>query len=161
MRQRRGKYTERATKRERANDVQTTQGLFTTQAEAGGSTASSTLTISGKLDWLIWSFYLMSMWTQELEFPISQGLDWIQGMHACKHSYCLFLVLSGNFSPSWVILLFVSILCLKVYHIARNMWSKMENRTVKNVSAPAAVIDEKIYIIGGMLAIRLNIITSM
>ena len=38
---------------------------------------------------------------------------------------------------------------LQVYHIARNMWSKMENRTVKNVSAPAAVIDDKIYIIGG------------
>ncbi|KAM7420368.1 hypothetical protein PAMA_014876 [Pampus argenteus] len=38
---------------------------------------------------------------------------------------------------------------IQVYHIARNMWSKMENRTVKNVSAPAAVMDEKIYIIGG------------
>ncbi|KAJ0047450.1 hypothetical protein NL108_000147, partial [Boleophthalmus pectinirostris] len=37
---------------------------------------------------------------------------------------------------------------IQVYHIARNMWSKMENRTVKNVSAPAAVIDDKIYIIG-------------
>ncbi|XP_006794983.1 kelch-like protein 38 [Neolamprologus brichardi] len=38
---------------------------------------------------------------------------------------------------------------IQVYHIARNMWSKMENRTVKNVSAPAVVMDEKIYIIGG------------
>lgn len=38
---------------------------------------------------------------------------------------------------------------LKVYHIARNMWCKMENRMVKNVSAPAAIIDDKIYIIGG------------
>lgn len=40
---------------------------------------------------------------------------------------------------------------LQVYHIARNMWSKMENRTVKNVSAPAAIMDDKIYIIGGRL----------
>lgn len=38
---------------------------------------------------------------------------------------------------------------VQVYHIARNMWSKMENRSVKNVSAPAAIIDDKIYIIGG------------
>ncbi|CAL9705417.1 unnamed protein product [Knipowitschia caucasica] len=38
---------------------------------------------------------------------------------------------------------------IQVYHITRNLWSKMENRTVKNVSAPAAVIDDKIYIIGG------------
>lgn len=38
---------------------------------------------------------------------------------------------------------------LQVYHIARNMWCKMENRMVKNVSAPAAIIDDKIYIIGG------------
>ncbi|XP_057690458.1 kelch-like protein 38 [Corythoichthys intestinalis] len=37
----------------------------------------------------------------------------------------------------------------QVYHIARNMWCKMENRTVKNVSAPAVVMDEKIYIVGG------------
>lgn len=39
-----------------------------------------------------------------------------------------------------------------MYHIGRNMWSKMENRTVKNVSAPAVVMDEKIYIIGGKRA---------
>ncbi|XP_058502795.1 kelch-like protein 38 [Solea solea] len=38
---------------------------------------------------------------------------------------------------------------IQVYHIARNMWCKMENRTVKNVSAPAAVMGDKIYIIGG------------
>ncbi|XP_034410190.1 kelch-like protein 38 [Cyclopterus lumpus] len=38
---------------------------------------------------------------------------------------------------------------IQVYHIARNMWSRMENRTVKNVSAPAAIVDDKIYIIGG------------
>ncbi|XP_035986248.1 kelch-like protein 38 [Fundulus heteroclitus] len=38
---------------------------------------------------------------------------------------------------------------IQVYHIGRNMWSKMENRTVKNVSAPAVVLDEKIYIVGG------------
>lgn len=37
----------------------------------------------------------------------------------------------------------------QVYHIARNLWSKLETRTVKNVCAPAAVIDDKIYIIGG------------
>lgn len=38
---------------------------------------------------------------------------------------------------------------IQVYHISRNLWSKMENRTVKNVSAPAVVMDENIYIIGG------------
>ncbi|KAL6108894.1 klhl38 [Pungitius sinensis] len=38
---------------------------------------------------------------------------------------------------------------IQVYHIARNMWSRLENRTVKNVSAPAATVDDKIYIIGG------------
>ncbi|XP_061574247.1 kelch-like protein 38 [Cololabis saira] len=38
---------------------------------------------------------------------------------------------------------------IQVYHIGRNLWSKMENRTVKNVSAPAVVMDDKIYIIGG------------
>ncbi|KAJ8013395.1 hypothetical protein DPEC_G00052820 [Dallia pectoralis] len=38
---------------------------------------------------------------------------------------------------------------IQVYHIGRNLWSKMENRTVKNVSAPAVVIDNKIYIVGG------------
>ncbi|XP_005799086.1 kelch-like protein 38 [Xiphophorus maculatus] len=38
---------------------------------------------------------------------------------------------------------------IQVYHIGRNMWCTMENRTVKNVSAPAVVLDEKIYIIGG------------
>ncbi|KAM3873175.1 kelch-like protein 38 [Diretmus argenteus] len=38
---------------------------------------------------------------------------------------------------------------IQVYHIARNLWSKMENRTVKNVSAPAVVLADRIYIIGG------------
>ncbi|XP_007250891.2 kelch-like protein 38 [Astyanax mexicanus] len=38
---------------------------------------------------------------------------------------------------------------IQVYHIGRNLWCRMENRTVKNVCAPAAVIDNKIYIIGG------------
>uniref|UniRef100_A0A8C7XCQ7 Kelch-like family member 38b n=1 Tax=Oryzias sinensis TaxID=183150 RepID=A0A8C7XCQ7_9TELE len=38
---------------------------------------------------------------------------------------------------------------IQVYHIGRNMWSKMENRTVKNVSAPAVVLKELIYIVGG------------
>eukprot|EP00066_Takifugu_rubripes_P003456 XP_003966025.1 PREDICTED: kelch-like protein 38 [Takifugu rubripes] len=38
---------------------------------------------------------------------------------------------------------------IQVYHIARNMWCKMDNRMVKNVSAPAAIIEDKIYIIGG------------
>ncbi|XP_068452467.1 kelch-like protein 38 isoform X2 [Clinocottus analis] len=38
---------------------------------------------------------------------------------------------------------------IQVYHIARNMWSRMENRTVKNVSAPAAVVDDNVFIIGG------------
>ncbi|KAB5586533.1 hypothetical protein PHYPO_G00002810 [Pangasianodon hypophthalmus] len=38
---------------------------------------------------------------------------------------------------------------IQVYHIGRNLWCKIENRMVKNVSAPASVIDGKIYIIGG------------
>lgn len=38
---------------------------------------------------------------------------------------------------------------LKVYHISRNQWLRMETRTVKNVCAPAALIEDKIYIIGG------------
>uniref|UniRef100_A0A8C6KSQ7 Kelch like family member 38 n=1 Tax=Nothobranchius furzeri TaxID=105023 RepID=A0A8C6KSQ7_NOTFU len=38
---------------------------------------------------------------------------------------------------------------IQVYHISRNMGSKMENRTVKNVSAPTVVMDERIHIIGG------------
>lgn len=38
---------------------------------------------------------------------------------------------------------------LKVYHISRNHWSRLETRTVKNVCAPAAVIEDKIYIVGG------------
>lgn len=37
----------------------------------------------------------------------------------------------------------------KVYHISRNLWSRLETRTVKNVCAPAAVIEDKIYIVGG------------
>lgn len=37
----------------------------------------------------------------------------------------------------------------QVYHISRNLWSRLETRTVKNVCAPAAVIEDKIYIIGG------------
>lgn len=36
-----------------------------------------------------------------------------------------------------------------MYHIGRNLWYRMETRTVKNVCAPAAVIDDKIYIVGG------------
>ncbi|XP_062847082.1 kelch-like protein 38 isoform X2 [Trichomycterus rosablanca] len=37
---------------------------------------------------------------------------------------------------------------IQVYHIGRNHWCVMENRMVKNVCAPASVIDGKIYIIG-------------
>ncbi|KAI5105794.1 kelch-like protein 38 [Silurus meridionalis] len=40
---------------------------------------------------------------------------------------------------------------IQVYHIGRNHWCKMENRMVKNVCAPASVIDGKIYIIGGYM----------
>lgn len=32
---------------------------------------------------------------------------------------------------------------------------RMETRTVKNVCAPAAVIEDKIYIIGGKLGVKL------
>lgn len=32
---------------------------------------------------------------------------------------------------------------------------RMETRTVKNVCAPAAVIEDKIYIIGGKLSVQL------
>nr|XP_055067916.1 kelch-like protein 38 [Misgurnus anguillicaudatus] len=38
---------------------------------------------------------------------------------------------------------------IQIYHIGRNLWCRVENRTVKNVCAPAAVIDDKIYIVGG------------
>ncbi|TSL82470.1 Kelch-like protein 38 [Bagarius yarrelli] len=38
---------------------------------------------------------------------------------------------------------------IQVYHIGRNLWCKMENRMVKNISAPASAVDGKIYIIGG------------
>lgn len=41
------------------------------------------------------------------------------------------------------------VVCQQVYHIARDLWSSLETRTVKNVCAPAAVIEDKIYIIGG------------
>lgn len=43
----------------------------------------------------------------------------------------------------------VFVACQQVYHIARNLWSRLETRTVKNVCAPAAVIEDKIFIIGG------------
>lgn len=43
------------------------------------------------------------------------------------------------------------LVCQQVYHISRNLWSRLETRTVKNVCAPAAVIEDKIYIIGGEL----------
>lgn len=33
--------------------------------------------------------------------------------------------------------------------MARNLWCKIETRMVKNVCAPAAVINDKIYIVGG------------
>ncbi|XP_016370406.1 kelch-like protein 38 [Sinocyclocheilus rhinocerous] len=38
---------------------------------------------------------------------------------------------------------------IQVYHISCNLWSRLETRTVKNVCAPAAVIEDKIYIVGG------------
>ncbi|KAI1894166.1 hypothetical protein AGOR_G00113020 [Albula goreensis] len=38
---------------------------------------------------------------------------------------------------------------IQVYHITRNLWSRLETRTVKNVCAPAVTIEDKIYIIGG------------
>ncbi|KAG8441618.1 hypothetical protein GDO86_010706 [Hymenochirus boettgeri] len=38
---------------------------------------------------------------------------------------------------------------IQVYHVARNMWFRMETRMVKNVCAPAVVIGDKIIIIGG------------
>lgn len=44
----------------------------------------------------------------------------------------------------------------QVYHIGRNLWCKMENRVVKNVCAPASVIDGKIYIVGGTPSNLLN-----
>ncbi|XP_064196382.1 kelch-like protein 38 [Anguilla rostrata] len=38
---------------------------------------------------------------------------------------------------------------IQVYHITRNLWSRLETRTVKNVCAPAVTMEGKIYIIGG------------
>uniref|UniRef100_A0A672SGQ1 Kelch-like protein 38 n=1 Tax=Sinocyclocheilus grahami TaxID=75366 RepID=A0A672SGQ1_SINGR len=37
---------------------------------------------------------------------------------------------------------------IQVYHISRNLWSRLETRTVKNVCTPAAVIEDNIYIVG-------------
>lgn len=48
------------------------------------------------------------------------------------------------------------VVCSQVYHISRNLWSRLETRTVKNVCAPAAVIEDKIYIIGGELTSNLK-----
>nr|XP_020652169.1 kelch-like protein 38 isoform X1 [Pogona vitticeps] len=38
---------------------------------------------------------------------------------------------------------------IQVYHVSRNMWFRMETRMVKNVCAPAVVIGDRIYIVGG------------
>ncbi|XP_067838024.1 kelch-like protein 38 [Heptranchias perlo] len=38
---------------------------------------------------------------------------------------------------------------IQVYNISRNMWFRMETRMVKNICAPAAVIGDRIVIIGG------------
>ncbi|XP_054620401.1 kelch-like protein 38 [Dunckerocampus dactyliophorus] len=38
---------------------------------------------------------------------------------------------------------------IQVYHISHNVWSRLETRTVKNVCGPAAVIEDKVYIVGG------------
>ncbi|XP_054841217.1 kelch-like protein 38 [Eublepharis macularius] len=38
---------------------------------------------------------------------------------------------------------------IQVYHVSRNMWFRMETRVVKNVCAPAAVIGDRIFIVGG------------
>ncbi|XP_053571309.1 kelch-like protein 38 [Bombina bombina] len=38
---------------------------------------------------------------------------------------------------------------IQVYHTSRNMWFRMETRMVKNVCAPAVVVGDQIFIIGG------------
>ncbi|GCC23783.1 hypothetical protein chiPu_0002181 [Chiloscyllium punctatum] len=38
---------------------------------------------------------------------------------------------------------------IQVYNVSRNMWFRMETRMVKNICAPAAVIGDRIIIIGG------------
>ncbi|XP_072323043.1 kelch-like protein 38 [Scyliorhinus torazame] len=38
---------------------------------------------------------------------------------------------------------------IQVYNIPRNMWFRMETRMVKNICAPAAVIGDRIIIVGG------------
>ncbi|XP_055490717.1 kelch-like protein 38 isoform X2 [Leucoraja erinacea] len=38
---------------------------------------------------------------------------------------------------------------IQVYNISRNMWFRMETRMVKNICGPAAVVGDKIIIIGG------------
>ncbi|KAK9403043.1 kelch-like 38 [Crotalus adamanteus] len=38
---------------------------------------------------------------------------------------------------------------IQVYHVSRNMWFRMETRMVKNVCAPAVLIGDRIFIIGG------------
>ncbi|XP_067386344.1 kelch-like protein 38 [Emydura macquarii macquarii] len=38
---------------------------------------------------------------------------------------------------------------IQVYHVSRNMWFRMETRMVKNVCAPAVLIEDRIIIVGG------------
>ncbi|KAM6453832.1 kelch-like protein 38 isoform 1-T2 [Liasis olivaceus] len=38
---------------------------------------------------------------------------------------------------------------IQVYHVSRNMWFRMETRMVKNVCAPAVLIGDRIFIVGG------------
>ncbi|XP_006000864.1 kelch-like protein 38 isoform X1 [Latimeria chalumnae] len=38
---------------------------------------------------------------------------------------------------------------IQVYNVSRNMWFRMETRMVKNVCAPAVIIGDRIFIVGG------------
>ena len=60
----------------------------------------------------------------------------------------LCLLVKGGFGSS--------LLGQQVYHISRDLWSSLETRTVKNVCAPAAVIEDKIYIVGGELSEKVS-----
>lgn len=78
------------------------------------------------------------------EDPMQNPLRIIQ-VNSFAQCHCSDLLIMNSF----VFLHCCPVCPLQVYHIGRNMWCKMENRMVKNVSAPAAIIDDKIYIIGG------------
>ncbi|XP_041725257.1 kelch-like protein 38 isoform X2 [Coregonus clupeaformis] len=92
--------------------------------------------------------------TQRWQWLAKLPLRLYKASYVCIHSI-LYVVgglslsmASGDSSVSATVYT-LSLKTNQVYHISRNLWSRLETRTVKNVCAPAAVIEDKIYIIGG------------